>query len=76
MRIAITGRFENSYFSGATTQVAIALSRALTTAGHTVELLAPPKEALWFIDCKEYAANVSLRKNYNVSEITDRKSVV
>jgi GR25 family glycosyltransferase involved in LPS biosynthesis len=69
MRIAITGRFENSYFSGAITQVAIALSRALTTAGHTVELLAPPKEALWFIDCKDHAANVPSRKNYNLSEI-------
>jgi len=70
MRIAITGRFENSYFSGATTQVAIALARALTTAGHNVELLAPPKEALWFIDCKEHAANVPIRKNYNLSDIT------
>lgn len=70
MRIAITGRFENSYFSGAITQVAIALSRALTTGGHTVELLAPPKEVLWFIDCKEHAASVPIRKNYNLSDIT------
>ena len=71
MRIAITGRFENSYFSGATTQVAIGLARALVTAGHSVELLAPPKEALWFIDCKEHEASVPTRKNYNLSEIAN-----
>jgi GR25 family glycosyltransferase involved in LPS biosynthesis len=70
MRVAITGRFENSYFSGAITQVAISLSRAFVSAGHTVELLAPPGEKLWFIDCKEHEANITSRKHYALSDIS------
>jgi len=68
MRVAITGRFENSYFSGAITQVAVALSRAFITAGHTVELLAPSGEKLWFIDCKDHEANVPIRKHFAIPE--------
>lgn len=70
MRIAITGRFSNSYFSGAITQIAIALGRALQTAGHTVEFLTPPGESHWFIDCKEFEASVPPRKTFQPSEIT------
>jgi hypothetical protein len=68
MRVAITGRFENSYFSGAITQVAVALSRAFVTAGHTVELLAPSGEKLWFIDCKDHEANVPIRKHFAIPD--------
>lgn len=50
MRIAITCRFQNSYFSGALPQVAVHLGAALKALGHDVTLLRPPGDAEWFID--------------------------
>ena len=54
MRIAVTVRFQNSYFSGSIPQVATALSRALVGAGHEVVLLHPRGESNWFIDLQDY----------------------
>lgn len=53
MRVGITIRFQNSYFSGSVPQVACALARALSSE-HTVTLLYPAGEADWFIDLHEY----------------------
>jgi hypothetical protein len=54
MRVAVTVRFQNSYFSGSIPQVATALSRALVGAGHDVTLVYPRGEPDWFIDVPEY----------------------
>ena len=52
MRIGVTVRFHNSYFSGSVPQVACALAKALTLSGHDVTLLYPSGEPSWFIDAK------------------------
>ena len=50
MRIGVTVRFHNSYFSGSVPQVACALAKTLTLGGHDVTLLYPSGEPSWFID--------------------------
>ena len=50
MKIGITVRFQNSYFSGSIPQVACALGRTFFLAGHDVTLLYPSGESAWFID--------------------------
>jgi len=55
MRIAITGFFRGSAFSGALPQVAVNLSRVLVGLGHEVEFIIPMDSDDWFIDCKEPA---------------------
>lgn len=61
MRIGITVRFQNSYFSGAVPQVACALARALSEAGHEVRLLYPKGDSPWFIDVDEHKSNLPPR---------------
>jgi GR25 family glycosyltransferase involved in LPS biosynthesis len=60
-RIAITGRFQNSYFSGCIPQVAVALARAFQHAGHEVTLLRPENDPDWFVDVLEHKSNVPPR---------------
>jgi GR25 family glycosyltransferase involved in LPS biosynthesis len=60
-RIGVTGRFQNSYFSGSIPQVAIALARALQIAGHAVTLLRPSDDPDWFLDTQEHKTNVPPR---------------
>jgi hypothetical protein len=71
MKVAITVRFQNSYFSGGTPQVACALSRALAASGHDVALIHPAGEADWFIDVKEYATLVAPRRAWDNSQRYD-----
>ena len=59
MKIGITVRFQNSYFSGSIPQVACALGRTLTLAGHDVTLLHPSGEPAWFIDAKPSSLKIS-----------------
>lgn len=61
MRIGVTVRFQNSYFSGSVPQVACALSRALADAGHEVRLLYPKGDSPWFIDVDEYKEDLPPR---------------
>lgn len=56
MRIAITCRFQNSYFSGALPQVAVILGRAFKTLGHDVVLVYPKGDSTWFVDFAGMAA--------------------
>jgi len=50
MKIGVTVRFLNSYFSGGIPQVACSLAKALHTSGHDVTLLYPAGEQDWFMD--------------------------
>ena len=61
MKIAVTVRFQNSYFSGALPQVACALARTLAAAGHDVNLLYPKGEADWFVDVPTHTQNLPPR---------------
>jgi GR25 family glycosyltransferase involved in LPS biosynthesis len=60
-RIAITGRFQNSFFSGSIPQVAVSLARAFQHAGHVVTLLRPDGDPDWFIDARAHATAVPPR---------------
>lgn len=60
-RIGITGRFQNSYFSGSIPQVAISLARAFQIAGHDVTLIRPDDDPDWFIDVLEHRSKVPAR---------------
>ena len=71
MRIGITVRFQNSYFSGSLPQVACALSRALAAAGHEVSLLYPKDDPAWFIELEEYAAKLPPRKMWTTDQTYD-----
>ena len=65
MKIGVTIRFQNSYFSGSIPQVACALSRALVFAGNDVTLLYPKGDPDWFIDVKSYASKLPPRKEWS-----------
>jgi GR25 family glycosyltransferase involved in LPS biosynthesis len=68
MRIAITGRFQNSYFSGALPQIATTLAKAIRTAvgtEHDVCILYPKGDANWFIDVKSESAHVPNRLEWS-----------
>jgi alpha(1,3/1,4) fucosyltransferase len=52
MKVGVTVRFLNSYFSGGSPQVACALAKALQEAKHDVTLLYPKGEQDWFMDVK------------------------
>jgi len=54
MRIGVTIKFQNSYFSGSTPQVACALARSFAMGGHEVALLYPQGETNWFVDMARY----------------------
>lgn len=70
MRIAITLRFINSYFSGAVPQQGLAIGRALTLAGHDVTYIYPPGETSWFIDV-ETAKSQFRREAWNKDQTFD-----
>lgn len=61
MKVGITIRFQNSYFSGSLPQVACALARSLAASGTDVTLLYPAGESDWFIDLKNHAAKCPRR---------------
>jgi GR25 family glycosyltransferase involved in LPS biosynthesis len=71
MKVAITSRFLNSYFSGGSPQVACALARTFQLAGHDVTILYPSpdgtdgKEPDWFMDVNSYAAVLPPRKQWS-----------
>ncbi len=67
MRIGISCRFQNSYFSGSLPQVAVLLGRILQDLGHSVELLYPKGDLSWFIDCKAEADKAPPRREWNDS---------
>ncbi len=66
MRIGITGRFQNSYFSGSAPQVACALARSLAI-DYDVTVLYPKGEPSWFIDVPGHADRVPKRKEFTES---------
>lgn len=65
MRIGITARFQNSYFSGALPQVAVLLGKVLKQLGHDVTLLYPKGDLSWFIDVKAEEAAAPPRKEWS-----------
>jgi GR25 family glycosyltransferase involved in LPS biosynthesis len=67
MRIGVTVRFQNSYFSGSIQQVACSISRACTIAGHDVTLLRPKEDGEWFIDVKKYGDKLPPRAAWDAS---------
>lgn len=71
MHIAVTVRFQNSYFSGSVPQVACAYARALAAAGHDVTLVYPKGETAWFIELDEYKAMLPPRKEFSASDKYD-----
>jgi GR25 family glycosyltransferase involved in LPS biosynthesis len=60
-RIGITGRFQNSYFSGSIPQVAVSLASAFQSSGHDVTLIRLESDPDWFIDVLEHKSNVPKR---------------
>ena len=75
MKVGITVRFLNSYFSGGIPQVACSLAKALQNAGHDVTLLYPAEEQDWFVDVLGYKSQLPPRKPWNPKS-TDRYDVV
>ena len=71
MRIGVTCRFQNSYFSGATPQLACSLAKAMADMGHNVCLLYPEGDSDWFIDVKELATSMPPRKQWKGGEPLD-----
>lgn len=69
MKIAITSKFQNSYFSGSLPQVCLFLGSALKNLNHEVHLLTEnDSESKWFIDCLEHKKNVPDVVSYNASK--------
>jgi hypothetical protein len=64
MRIGITCRFQNSYFSGALPQIALTLGTVLKELGHDVTLLYPKGDLSWFIDVKSAEAAAPPREEW------------
>ncbi len=64
MRIGITCRFQNSYFSGALPQVAVLLGKVLKDLGHDVTLVYPKGDLTWFIDVKSEEAVAPRREEW------------
>ena len=75
MKVGITTRFLNSYFSGGIPQVSCNLAKTLQLGGHTVTLLYPEGEPDWFIDVKKLADTLPPRKPWSPSS-TDRYDMV
>lgn len=63
MKIGVTARFQNSYFSGSLPQVACSLACTFAQAGHDVTLLYPEGDPAWFIDVPSLAARMPPRKS-------------
>lgn len=70
-RIGVTGRFQNSYFSGSIPQVAISLARAFQIAGHDVTLLRPADDPDWFVDTHEHKSKVPSRATLSTCQKFD-----
>ena len=68
MKVGVTVRFQNSYFSGSPPQVALAIARAFQTAGHDVTLLHPSGEPSWFIDVQGFQATAPPRKAWSATQ--------
>ena len=75
MKVGITVRFLNSYFSGGIPQVACSLAKALQTAGQDVTLLYPAGEQDWFMDVRGLKETLPTRKPWDPKS-TDRYDVV
>jgi len=75
MKVGITVRFLNSYFSGGIPQVACSLAKALQTANHDVTLLYPKGEQDWFMDVKGLTETLPPRKSWDPTS-TDRYDAV
>ena len=71
MRVGITVRFQNSYFSGSLPQVACALARTVAAAGHDVTLLYPKGESDWFIELEDYKARLPPCRQWTGAESYD-----
>lgn len=71
MRIGITARFQNSYFSGCSPQNAVILGKVLQKMGHEVTLLKPAEDPDWFIDVKEEGSKAPKRLTWDVSQFYD-----
>ena len=72
MKIGVTVRFQNSYFSGSLPQVACAIARTFAQTGHDVTLLYPKEESNWFIDIAGHAKNLPPRKPWSLSDHYDK----
>ena len=72
MKIGVTVRFQNSYFSGSLPQVACAIARTLAQAGHDVTLLYPKEESNWFIDIAGHGQNLPPRKPWPIADHYDK----
>ena len=70
MKVGITVRFLNSYFSGGIPQIACSLAKTLQLAGHDVTLVHPVGEQDWFIDVKQLAVTMPPRRSWS-PESTD-----
>jgi len=75
MKVGITVRFLNSYFSGGIPQVACSLAKALQTANHDVTLLYPKGEQDWFMDVKGLKETLPKRAPWDPTS-TDRYDAV
>jgi len=71
MKVGVTVRFQNSYFSGSIPQVACALARSLAGSGHSVTLLYPKSETDWFIDVPAMKSLLPPRKVWDNNEHYD-----
>jgi hypothetical protein len=71
MRIGITVRFQNSYFSGSIPQVACALARSCMEAGHETTLIYPKGESDWFLEIQEYQSHLPPRREWTGGEQFD-----
>jgi len=75
MKVGITVRFLNSYFSGGIPQVACSLAKALQAAEHNVTLLYPAGEQDWFMDVKGLKETLPPRKPWSPTD-TEHYDVV
>ena len=73
LRIGITCRFQNSYFSGALPQVALLLGKVLKELGHDVTLLHPKEDMSWFIDIKSEEATAPRREAWTPDRLGEAK---
>ena len=76
MRIGVTIKFQNSYFSGSTPQVACALARTFVAGGHDVTLLYPQGESNWFVDMVRYGKELPPRVAFSSATTTDYDVIV
>lgn len=71
MKVGVTSRFQNSYFSGSLPQLACALARTFQKNGHDVTLLYPSEDSSWFIDVTSFANESAPRKLWSNDQVYD-----